>query len=149
MGTECLLAAYLAEQCTATNPPCCLPDVCTLGNCSIKGELRCGFGAEQVEKGEASLQPCPAKGSRTAVSRAPGSTSTAGQAAGVTQAPGIFMAVSLEGASALLQNRTAPLPVPAGAQGVLQLQDAVRTTHPNSFLGSLNSSACPAVEPQD
>lgn len=94
------------------------------------------------------MQPCPTKGSRTAVSRAPGSTSTAGQAAGATQAPGISMAVSLEGASALLQNRTAPLPVPAGAQGVLQLQDAVRTAHPNSFLGSLNSSACPAAEPQ-
>lgn len=143
MGTECSLAAHLAEQCTATNSSCCLPDVCTLDNCSTKGELRCGFGAEQVEKGEPSqrLQNSCGQSTRQRQHGRTGCRSDPG--------PPNIQSCVIRGCQCIAAEHNCPFTCPSRGTGVLQLWEAVRTAHPNSFLGSLNSRAHLALEPQD
>lgn len=143
MGTECSLAAHLAEQCTATNSSCCLPVVCTPGNCSTKGELRCGFGAEQVEKGEPSqrLQNSHEQSTRQHQHGRTGCRSDPG--------PPNIQSCVIRGCQCIAAEHNSPLTCPSRDTGVLWLWEAVRTAHPNSFLGSLNSRAHLALEPQN
>lgn len=98
--------AMHSHQPSLLHPWCLHP-----GNCSSEGELRCGSGAEQVEQRE----PCPTKGSRPAVSRAPGSPSTAGQAAGGTL--NIHNCV-IRGCQCIAAGLGCPLPCPSrGTEG--------------------------------